>query len=317
MAENEFAIIRQYFESLGQPTANCVLSVGDDGAVVELPAGMQQVVCLDTLNSGVHFPSGTAPGDIAHKALAVNLSDLAAMGATPDWFQLSLSLPEVDADWIRQFAEGLQQTAMRYGLQLIGGDTCRGELSVSVQAAGHVPAGQFVTRAGGNPGDLVVVSGELGMAGLGLAQLQGRIELPETFAARCLQALNRPEPRLDLVEFLRAFASAAIDLSDGLQGDLAHILDASGCGARVERTALPVDPWVKQQDHYQYALSAGDDYEICCTVPVRYREAINDWNRRFPERALFIVGELVESGFRLQVGDEWSDLGGSGGYHHF
>ena len=317
MAEDEFAIIQHYFRSIGADSKHCVLAIGDDAAVVEVPAGMQQVVCLDTLNGGIHFPLDTPPADIAYKALAVNLSDLAAMGATPDWFQLSLSLPASDVEWLRCFAEGLQQCASRYGAQLIGGDTCRGELSVSVQAAGLVPSNRFVTRAGGRPGDLVVVSGRLGDAGLGLAHLQGRIELPDALAARCLAALNRPEPRLDLVAFLREFASAAIDLSDGLQGDLAHILEASGCGARIERASLPVDPWIQRQDLYRYALSAGDDYEICCTVPAGNRDAVDEWNRAHPEGGLSVIGELVDSGFYLRVDNAWHDLCAAGGYRHF
>jgi thiamine-monophosphate kinase len=316
MAQGEFEIIQAYFREIGKPSANVRLGIGDDAAVVELPPGMQQVVCMDTLIDGVHFPRDTAAADIACKALAVNLSDLAAMAATPDWFLLSLSLPEADADWLAQFAQGLGDTAKRYGVQLIGGDTCRGPLSVSVQIAGLVPAGEYVSRAGAGEGDLVLVSGQLGNAGLGLAQLSGRLSLPEPLATRCVAALNRPRPRLDLVEFLHDHASAAIDISDGLQGDLAHLLKASGCGARIDRAALPVDPWVEQQDLYEYALSAGDDYEICCSVPARHRGAIDDWNRAHPDSGLSVIGEIVERGYVLRVDDRWLDLE-SGGFRHF
>ncbi len=317
MAQDEFAIIQHYFQDIGKPSPNTRLAIGDDAAVVEVPAGMQQVVCLDTLISGVHFPVDTSPADIACKALAVNLSDIAAMAANPDWFLLSLTLPEFDSDWLDQFARGLRQTAEQYALQLIGGDTCRGNLSITIQIAGLVPAGKYVSRSGAQPGDLVLVSGQLGNAGLGLAHRQGHLELPATLASRCLQALNRPQPRLDLVDFLRDFASAAIDISDGLQGDLAHLLKASHCGARIERAALPVDPWVKQQDLYRYALAAGDDYEICCTVPQKHRGDIDNWNRKHPERVLTIIGELVDSGFELRVADDWIDLQDKGGFRHF
>jgi thiamine-monophosphate kinase len=187
MAQDEFSIIQQYFADVGKQTANTVLSIGDDAAVVQIPQGFQQVVSMDTLISGVHFAADTAPADIAHKALAVNLSDLVAMAAIPDWFLLSISLPQVDADWLRQFADGLQHTAQRFAVQLIGGDTCRGQLSISIQIAGLVPAGRFVTRAGGQPGDLLLVSGSLGDAGLGLAHQQGRVELPDEFRLLCLQ----------------------------------------------------------------------------------------------------------------------------------
>ena len=317
MAQDEFAIIQQYFHDIGPVSVHTRLGIGDDAAVVEVPTGMQQVVCMDTLISGVHFPGDTAAADIAVKALAVNLSDVAAMAATPSWFLLSASLPEFDAEWLRQFADSLRQSAERYGVQLIGGDTCRGSLSITIQVAGLVPAGSYVSRAGASAGDLVLVSGQLGNAGLGLAHLQGRLELPRELASRCVQALNRPQPRLDLVDFLQDFASAAIDISDGLQGDLAHILEASHCGARIEQAALPVDPWIEQHDMYRYALAAGDDYQICCTLAPRHRGEVENWNRRYPERSLTIIGELVDSGFLLRVGDEWVDLGKRGGFRHF
>ena len=317
MAQDEFSIIQQYFADVGKTRPDTVLSIGDDAAVVEVPQGFQQVVSMDTLISGVHFAADTSPADIAHKALAVNLSDLAAMAATPDWFLLSISLPQVDADWLRQFANGLKHTAERFALQLIGGDTCRGHLSISIQIAGLVPAGRFVTRAGARPGDLLLVSGLLGNAGLGLAHQQGRAELPDDLRLRCLQALHRPQPRLELIDFLRSFASSAIDVSDGLQGDLSHILKASHCGARIDQAALPVDPWIKQQNLYHYALGAGDDYEICCSLPQKYRAEIESWNRQHADCYLTVIGELTDSGFTLQVGNEQIDLATAGGFRHF
>ena len=317
MAQDEFSIIDQYFRDIGKPGVNTVLGIGDDAAVVEVPAGFQQVVCMDTLIGGVHFPGDTAAVDIAYKALAVNISDLAAMAATPDWFQLSLSLPKFDASWLQQFSEGLKQAADRFGVQLIGGDTCRGALSISIQVAGLVPQGAFVTRSGASPGDLVLVTGTLGYAGLGLAFLQGRIELPSALQARCIEALNRPRPRLEMVEFLHNSASAAIDLSDGLRGDLAHILHASGCGARIDQGRLPVDPWIEQRDLYQYALGSGDDYELCFCVPEKNRERIESWNRQHPECPLTVIGEITAAGFSLEVGDAVVDLSASGGYRHF
>jgi thiamine-monophosphate kinase len=317
MAQDEFAIIQQYFQGIGPVSDLTRLGIGDDAAVVDLPHGMQQVVCMDTLISGVHFPFDTAPGDVAAKALAVNLSDIAAMAATPCWFLLSLSIPDFNADWLQRFADGLRQVAEHHGVQLIGGDTCRGELSVTIQVAGQVPTGRYVSRAGASAGDLVLVSGQLGLAGLGLAHLQGHLELPQALLSRCLQALNRPQARLDLVNFLRDYASAAIDISDGLQGDLGHILKASGCGARIDQAALPVDPWITQHGLYRYALSAGDDYQICCTLPDHHRAEVENWNRRYPERQFSIIGELVDTGFLLQAGDAWIDLDNQGGFRHF
>jgi thiamine-monophosphate kinase len=317
MAQNEFAIIQQYFSAIGKPATTTVLGIGDDAAVVEVPPGYQQVVSIDTLIAGVHFPVETDPADIACKALAVNLSDLAAMAATPSWFLLSLSLPQTAPAWLEAFAGGLHQAATEFELQLIGGDTCRGELSISLQVAGLVPAGEFVTRAGAIPGDLVLVSGKLGAAGLGLAHLQGRIDLPEDLRADCLQALNRPRPRLELAVFLRQFATAAIDISDGLQGDLGHILNASHCGARIDRATIPVVDWIEQQELHEIALGAGDDYEICCTVPAKFQAEIDDWNRRHTHCHLSTIGEITESGFYLQVEDQLTDLADAGGYRHF
>ncbi len=317
MAQNEFAIIQHYFSAIGKPGANTVLGIGDDAAVVEVPAGCQQVISMDTLIAGVHFPDGTHPADIAYKALAVNLSDLAAMAATPSWFLLSLSLPQTDSAWLAAFAEGLAETALEFELQLIGGDTCHGALSITLQIAGLVPTDKFVTRAGANSGDLVLVSGNLGTAGLALAHLQEDLELPEEIREHCLRALNRPLPRLELADFLRRFASAAIDISDGLLGDLGHILKSSQCGARIDQTKLPVLPWIEQQSLYDIALGAGDDYEICCTVPARYRAEIESWNRRHAHCQLSVIGEVTASGFFLQSGKQETDLAAARGYRHF
>lgn len=317
MALDEFAIIEQYFSDIGEPAGSAVLGVGDDAAVVDVAPGHQLVVSMDTLLGGIHFSLDTCPADIAYKALAVNLSDLAAMAASPAWFLLSLTLPESDSNWLDQFANGLKQAADSFNLQLIGGDTCRGGLSITIQIAGLVPSDRFVTRKHASHGDLILVSGELGNAGLGLAQKQGKIDLPQDLQSKCLLALNRPQPRLELIPFLREFASAAIDISDGLQGDLAHVLKASGCGASISRDAIPVNAWIEQQQAYHYALGAGDDYEICCCVPGRHRGEIESWNLGHPECRLSLIGEVTESGYVLQEGDRLIDLTNLQGYRHF
>ena len=308
MAQDEFAIIERYFSNIGKPADNILLGIGDDAAVVEVPPTDQLVVSMDTLVGGVHFPSDTSPADIAYKALAVNLSDLAAMAATPAWFLLALTLPQNDPDWLHQFATGLSQTAEAYKLPLIGGDTCHGELSISIQIAGLVPSARYITRRHASPGDLILVTGELGNAALGLAHKQGKIDLPQNLQAKCLLALNRPQPRLELVPFLREYASAAIDISDGLQGDLAHLLKASACGAEIKQPALPVNTWIEQQGRYDYALAAGDDYEICCSVPARHRAEIDRWNRKHPQCRLSIIGKIVESGYFLRDGESLTNL---------
>jgi len=317
MAQDEFAIIEQYFSDIGKPVADLALGIGDDAAIVDVPSAEQLVVSMDTLVSGVHFPPDTSPADIAYKALAVNLSDLAAMAATPAWFLMSLTLPQNDTTWLQQFADGLRQTADAFKLQLIGGDTCHGGLSISIQIAGLVPSGRYVTRGQANPGDLILVTGELGNAALGLAQRQGEIDLPRELREKCLSALNRPRPRLELSPFLRQFASAAIDISDGLQGDLAHVLKASGCGANIGQSALPVNAWIAERGAYHYALAAGDDYEICCCVPAKYRTEIESWNHEHPDCRLSEIGEIIGSGYFLHDGENLTDLGKVQGYRHF
>ncbi len=317
MAHDEFAIIERYFSNIGDSAGNVVLAVGDDAAVVDVPPGDQLVISMDTLVGGIHFPLDTSPADIAYKALAVNLSDLAAMAADPAWFLLSLTLPENDSKWLSQFANGLKQTADIFKLQLIGGDTCHGKLSITIQIAGLVPSDRYLTRKHASPGDLILVSGELGNAALGLAHKQERIDLPRDLQSKCLLALNRPQPRLELTPFLREFASAAIDISDGLQGDLAHVLRASSCGARISRDAIPVNAWIKQQKAYQYALAAGDDYEICCCVPARHQGEIENWNLGHPTCQLTTIGEITESGYILREGERLIDLGNAQGYRHF
>ncbi|MCP4387846.1 MAG: thiamine-phosphate kinase [Gammaproteobacteria bacterium] len=314
---SEFAIIEQFFTDIGKPAENTLLGIGDDAAVVDLPADNQLVVAMDTLIEGTHFPQDTSPSDIAYKSLAVNLSDLAAMGASPAWFLMSLSLANDDPHWLSQFADGLKQSADNFGLQLIGGDTCRGKLAISIQIAGHVPNDQFVTRHGAGEGDIILVSGKLGNAALGLAQIQGKVELASALRTNCAQALNRPIPRLELGPFLRQFASSAIDISDGLVGDLKHILDASGCGASITRAALPVNQWITQHDAWEYALDAGDDYEICCTLPADLSGQVDSWNRAHPDCRLTPVGEITRSGYYLCDGENRVDLSQRQGYRHF
>ncbi len=317
MARGEFELIERYFGDIGLPAANLSLGPGDDAAVVSIPPGRELVLSLDTLVEGIHFSPGVDPADVAYKALAVNLSDLAAMAAEPAWFLLSLTLPVIDTDWLDAFAASLRKTADRFGLSLIGGDTCRGPLSISIQIGGLVPTGDYVTRGGAGTGDLILVSGEIGLAGLGLAQDRGEIELPSALATRALKALHCPQPRLELTTFLRRHASAAIDLSDGLIADLGHLLKASSCGARLDYSRLPVDPWIVEHDAVDDALAAGDDYEICCCVPPGAEAAVATWNREHPECPLSIVGETVAAGYRMVRNDRETDLSEVPGFNHF
>jgi len=314
---NEFSLIKRYFVDIGDTRITTKLSQGDDAAVIEVPAGMQAVMSMDTLINGVHFPLNTSAADIAYKSLAVNLSDLAAMAATPAWFMLSLSLPDNNESWLHEFSSSLKEVAETFQLELVGGDTCRGPLSITIQITGLVPKNRYVTRSGAKPGDKILVSGLLGGAALGLAHAQKRLKLPKSIAGVCLGALNRPCPRIELIEFLSRYASAAIDLSDGLIGDLAHILKLSDVGAIVNQASLPVPDWIVENNAYQYALSGGDDYEICLTLPRHHWPRVAQWNQQNPDCRLSEIGEISESGYTLIQAKQTTDLYDWQGYQHF
>lgn len=316
MSLDEFALIANYFAGIGRPSPTTRLGIGDDAAVVALPAGRALAVAMDTLVDGVHFDDALSPADIGYKALAVNLSDLAAMAAQPEWFLLSLTLPRADRDWLEGFAGGLAEAA-RDGPELIGGDTCRGPLAVTIQVAGSVADGAWLTRGGARPGDLVAVSGELGNAALGLALLRGEAAPPAALADKALRALRRPRARLELAPFLRAHASAAIDVSDGLVGDLRHVLERSGCGATLQLERLPVDDWIRRSDAWEYALVGGDDYEICCCLPGAARAELDAWNAAHPGCPLTAIGEITAAGYRLRAADGEQDLAARHGFRHF
>ena len=267
MSETEFEIIRRYFTRQQPQRKDVIAGIGDDAALLQVPADSELVVCMDTLVAGVHFPETTTAAAIGHKALAVNLSDLAAMGATPAWATLSLTLPESDPVWLEQFSQGFFRLADRYDVQLVGGDTTRGSLSVTVQAHGFVPAGRALRRQGAQAGDRIYVTGTLGDAGLAL-------HLGDQADPVLQQRLDFPEPRVAAGQLLRDVASAAIDVSDGLLADLNHLLEADNLGATVNIDELPRSAALtaatrQQSSFHELPLSAGDDYELCFTVPER------------------------------------------------
>ncbi|MDH5353112.1 MAG: thiamine-phosphate kinase [Gammaproteobacteria bacterium] len=317
MPQAEFSIIEKYFAGIGSSQWPPELPSGDDAAILEIPEGKQAVMSVDTLIAGVHFPLETSPADIAHKSLAVNLSDLAAMGASPAWFLLSLTIPDTNESWLDSFSASLRKIAEQYRIELVGGDTCHGPLSITIQVTGLVDKDKYITRSSANPGDLILVSGQIGNAALGLAHLQNRIQLEEKLIVPCLEAVNRPTPRLCLTDFLRNFANAAIDLSDGLVGDLKHILDKSKVGASISQDALPVNEWIVDNDAYEYALSGGDDYELCLTISPGYKDQIMLWNQKNPDCQLHLIGQITESGFYLHTENETIDLSNTKGYQHF
>lgn len=266
----EFDIIDHFFVNRGYQRKDVCLGIGDDCAITQVPEGLCLAVTTDTLVAGVHFPLDTPAEAIAHKALAVNLSDLAAMGAEPAWFSLSLSLPEPDNDWLEAFSYSLFELSEYYSVQLIGGDTVKGPLSVTITAHGFVPKDQALMRSGAKPGDLIYVTGTLGDAGAGLDIVQNKKQVSEHCRNYLVNRLNYPAPRMLAGTALRRIASACIDVSDGFVSDLQHILNKSQCGARVQVDQLPLSIALTEsceiEEAISYALYSGDDYELIFTV---------------------------------------------------
>lgn len=291
----EFQLIRQIQRETSVASSDgsdqgVKLGIGDDAAVLEVPAGQHLVAATDTLNVGIHFPEDTSPYDIAYKCLAVNLSDLAAMGATPRWALLSLSLPEADPQWVQSFTAGFKSLAQVYAVALVGGDTTSGPLSISLTALGFIEPGMQLTRSGAKPGDLLVVSGTIGGAARALDLLQAG----QAVIGRDL--LDRPQPRVKLGQALVAHANACIDISDGLLADLGHVLKASGCGAWLEIEKLPAAgslAGLEDAARWNYQLSGGDDYELLFTLPPQYEELLATWSQQL-DISLSIIGEIEE-----------------------
>lgn len=284
--------------------ADVVRGIGDDAALLAPPAGHELAVAIDTLVEGVHFLAGTAPADIGWKSLAVNLSDLAAMGATPAWAVLSLTLPRADRAFVEGFVDGFVQLAQRYQLALVGGDTTCGPLSVSVAVHGFVPAGQGLLRNAAQVGDRLFVTGTLGDAA---AALHCHLDRDGTGVPPALHArMVRPEPRVAAGQALRGLAHAAIDVSDGLLADLAHVCAASGTGACIEVARMPCSPALVSRFGVDaargYALSGGDDYELCFSIPADRVAAATAALERVGCPATRI-GSMVESG-GIHVYDE-------------
>lgn len=311
---DEFQLIRHYFASLTATAEGVVLGVGDDAALLRVPVGQELVVTTDTLVAGRHFPLQTRPFDIGWKSLAVNLSDLAAMGATPRWFTLALTLPAPNADWLAGFSEGLKALADLHGVALVGGDTTRGPLAISITAMGLATAGAALRREGAVQGDLVCVTGTLGDAALALQQL----DAPDAEAG-LRRRLDRPTPRVEAGVLLAAWASAGIDLSDGLAGDLQHILVASQVGAELRADKLPQSAAFQRAapaDAIALQLHGGDDYELCVCLRGEDYQAVQ------PELAalgvpLTRIGSITaEPGLRLREGSSVRAIEPRG-YRHF
>lgn len=259
---SEFALIDRFFRRPLRDPGHTALGVGDDGALIRPTPGMELVVSTDMLVAGTHFLPNADPADLGWKALAVNVSDMAAMGAQPRWATLALALPAATESWIEKFAGGFFACAEAFGIDVIGGDTTKGPRNLCVTIFGEVPQGQALLRSGANPGDEVWVSGHPGRAAQGLAHLQQRHVLAEPGLSDCLAALHRPQPRVALGLALRGIATAAIDVSDGLLADLGHILDSSKTAAQLQLAVSPAPTFAEQ-----CLLAGGDDYELVFTAP--------------------------------------------------
>lgn len=308
---SEFELINRHFR---RPTRHTVLGVGDDGAIISPSPGMELVVSTDMLVAGTHFLPDADPEALGWKTLAVNVSDLAAMGAQPRWALLAAALPAATESWIERFARGFFACADEFGVDVIGGDTTKGPRNFCVTIFGEVPAGQALLRSGAKVGDDIWVSGQPGRAALGLACLQGRHALEEPLRSDCLTALHRPQPRVALGLALRGLANSAIDVSDGLLADLSHVLEESQASAHLQISGLPPDGLERD-----CLLAGGDDYELVFTSPAVRRDDVEALGRRLG-LALTHIG-VIQAGVspRLTLIDAEGrpvELGALG-YDHF
>jgi len=323
----EFDLIRRYFQ---RPVRRAALGVGDDCALLQPSAGCQSAVSSDMLVQGRHFFPDADPGQLGHKTLAVNLSDLAACGAQPLAFTLALALPNADAAWLAPFAQGLLALADAHGCELVGGDTTRGPRNICITVFGEVPTvsgrSQALLRSGARAGDDLYVSGTLGDARLALEAIGGQWQLPPDLFARSAARLHRPDPRVALGLALRGLAHAAIDISDGLLGDLGHVLTASGVGARIDATTLAtllmcrgpaLDAVVPPAHQLHCVLAGGDDYELAFTAPVSARSAIEAAARACATPVTRIGSITAEAGSQVVDGQGQAISGPWPSFDHF
>lgn len=310
MALAEFDLIRRYFAVYAPQHPLNQLGIGDDCALLNVPTDHQLAVTTDTMVENVHFFADADPEQLGHKLLAVNLSDLAAMGAEPFAVTLALTLPSVDEQWLQAFSKGFLNLARQHKVDLIGGDTTSGPLTLTVQAMGVVPQGKALLRSGAKVGDSIYVTGQLGNAGLGLKIRQGyACSNPDSV----LNCFDKPNPRVSEGLSLRGIASACIDISDGLAADLGHILEKSGVGARLKWDDLPLSAevleYVERNGDWRMPLTAGDDYELCFTVPV-------DASLPLPAGCSRVGVIEAEPGLRIERDGRLESLEAKG-YEHF
>jgi thiamine-monophosphate kinase len=318
---SEFDIIQQYF-NWQQPYDSVAVGIGDDAAVLNLAKRQNQqlVISVDTLIENIHFPKNTPAEAIGHKALTVNLSDLAAMGAEPAWFTLALSLPEFNPDWLNGFSSGLKKLANQHKIRLIGGDTTRGALSITIQVMGFVEENKALLRSNAKSNDKIYVTGNLGDAAIGLAIIQDRLDqalFSQQASHTCQQALNYPQPQNRLSEIIKPYANACLDISDGLLQDLGHILKASNVGAKLDLEQIPLSLSaleISRNKALPYALSGGDDYQLLFTVAKENEKQLLRAVAR-AKQTISCIGRIDSNS------DEIKDYSGNimrvAGYQHF
>lgn len=316
---SEFSLIQHYFEQLTAKRDDVLLGIGDDCALLQCPEDEVLAVSIDTLVENVHFFSDVDPESLGHKSLAVGLSDLAAMGAKPKWFTLALTLPEVNEAWLKKFSRGLAKLANEFKVQLVGGNTTKGPLSISIQVHGSVDPEKSLRRDGAQIGDIIYVTNTIGDAGAALKLAQHELvteDLGSKDKAYLTNRLERPTPRLDIGQKLIGIASAAIDISDGLVADLKHIIEKSEVGARIDLARLPLSPSLlklNRSEAEHLALYSGDDYELCFTVPAkRYSEIEKLFSGQCTRIGVITAGE----GVAVIENDELKILENKG-YDHF
>ena len=268
---SEFEIIERYFKKKMKQTA---LGVGDDAAMIHVRNNYQLAISSDMLIENIHFLKNTNPSHLGWKSLAVNLSDIAAMGATPKWATLSISLPKINHAWLKKFSKGFFECADKFGIDLIGGDTTKGPLSISITIMGESKKDEALLRSGAKINDDIWVTGQLGLASMGLANLQGQLKLPPRIKMKCIRALEIPTPKTFLGSYLSRYANSCIDISDGLIQDLKHILKASKVGASLLLNDIPCEKFIHTSKQYQFVLNGGDDYELLFTAAKKNRPFI-------------------------------------------
>lgn len=319
----EFSLIERYCQDIGASHASTQISVGDDAAVVQVPQGKELVISVDTMVETVHFFSNTDPKLIAHKLAAVNLSDMAAMGAQPKWATLALTIPAIDETWLSAFSNSLNSIAKAYDLQLIGGDTTQGPLTLSMQIMGLVDKGKAITRSMAMVGDDVYVSGSIGDAGLALTALDGRIKLADEVVTQLRISLDTPTPQVELGLSLSGIANACIDVSDGLLADLGHIATSSNVGIQLNIEQIPLSEKFLEVypngEGLDLALTGGDDYQLAFTAQHAERENLSEIAEQLGIR-ISRIGSVAEAREpRLQLfyhGDRY-ELKSDTGFQHF